>query len=341
MPKRRSVRSIPLTRSVAVSPFVAFLECGGASVRNYLRDSRIDPLIFQTPESFLSLQQAIWLVDRAGRREGIEDLGLQVGAATPIRSLGLFGEVLAQSLTLRDLIRKVIRWSPALNSGVEITLVDHDEFTVELRLRERIDGARRQTDDYSFMLLLNAVRLALGPEWRPREVLLHERSCRHAPRFEALSEARCLPNPEYTAMRIPRNALDQPLQGRLGGIGMSDPEGSLEQTSPMTGFEETLALVVESMLGVEPPTIETAAEIAGVSVRTMQRRLAAKASSFEETLDRVRFEKALELMREPEGKLGHIAWRLGYADPANFTRAFRRWTGVSPSVYRLSHLEVD
>jgi AraC-like DNA-binding protein len=315
---------------------VEFLEDGGASVGTYLRESRIDPGIFRTPESFMSLQQAIWLVDRAGRREGIEDLGLRVGASTTIRSLGLFGEVLAQSLTLRDLIRKVIRWSPALNSGVEITLVDHDESTVELRLRERIDGARRQTDDYSFMLLLNAVRLALGPEWRPREVLLHERSCRLAPRLEALSEARCLPNPEYTAMRIPRDALDLPLRDRLVARVSFDPESCLERTSPVAGFEETLALVVESMLGVEPPTIDTAAEIARISVRTLQRRLAERATTFEEVVDRLRFEKALNFLENPDWKLGHVASCLGYSDPANFSRAFRRWTGSSPGHYRMA-----
>lgn len=71
-----------------------------------------------------------------------------------------------------------------------------------------------------------------------------------------------------------------------------------------------------------------------VSTRTLKRRLAARGSSFSEVLDEVRRQRALLLLADRRLALGDVADRLGYSDVANFTRAFRRWTGQTPAAYR-------
>jgi AraC-like DNA-binding protein len=54
------------------------------------------------------------------------------------------------------------------------------------------------------------------------------------------------------------------------------------------------------------------------------------------TLARARFDVASSLLADPEQQIIDIASRLGYSDPANFSRAFRRYAGVSPRDYRLA-----
>ena len=76
------------------------------------------------------------------------------------------------------------------------------------------------------------------------------------------------------------------------------------------------------------------AAIIGASARTLQRRLAERGLSFSRVLQGVRFRNAQELLRDPRLPLTEIAKRLGYTDPANFIRAFKRWTGVGPSEFR-------
>jgi AraC-like DNA-binding protein len=71
-----------------------------------------------------------------------------------------------------------------------------------------------------------------------------------------------------------------------------------------------------------------------MSQRTLQRRLGEEGSSFSAVLDDLRFELAAELIRDRDYPLMAIAHDLGYRDQAHFTRAFRRWTGMSPSEYR-------
>jgi AraC-like DNA-binding protein len=81
-----------------------------------------------------------------------------------------------------------------------------------------------------------------------------------------------------------------------------------------------------------------AAEAAGMSVRSLQRRLASEGLTFSQLIDEVRFEMAVPQLRDPDIRLTDIALSLGYSDPAHFTRAFGRWGGVSPSEYRAHQL---
>jgi len=73
----------------------------------------------------------------------------------------------------------------------------------------------------------------------------------------------------------------------------------------------------------------------GVSERTLKRRLAAQNTSYTELLDIARRARALELLGS-DASVEEMSARLGYSDAANFTRAFRRWTGQSPRAARRS-----
>ncbi len=57
-------------------------------------------------------------------------------------------------------------------------------------------------------------------------------------------------------------------------------------------------------------------------------------------MDRVRFNEATRLPLNPNIPIVEITYHLGYADPANFTRAFKRWTGVSPSGFRQKAVQI-
>jgi AraC-like DNA-binding protein len=71
-----------------------------------------------------------------------------------------------------------------------------------------------------------------------------------------------------------------------------------------------------------------------LSTRTLKRKLAAEGTSFTHLLEDVRRQRALLLLDDRELGVAEIAARLGYSDVANFTRAFRRWTGTTPAALR-------
>ena len=82
------------------------------------------------------------------------------------------------------------------------------------------------------------------------------------------------------------------------------------------------------------PGIDAAANILCMSSRTLKRKLQRLGLNFRSLVDDARKEATLRDVLNPVLRFDEIAVRMGYSDPANFTRAFRRWTGESPSQYR-------
>ena len=102
----------------------------------------------------------------------------------------------------------------------------------------------------------------------------------------------------------------------------------------LSDFPVSLRQAIRLRLEEGFPDLGRAAGMAGMSVRTLQRRLADEGTSYSRLVDEVRFGMALRRLGAPDTKLIEIAFDLGYSDPAHFTRAFRRWTGVAPREFR-------
>jgi AraC-like DNA-binding protein len=80
--------------------------------------------------------------------------------------------------------------------------------------------------------------------------------------------------------------------------------------------------------------IEEIASTLNRSVRTLKRQLGAKGVTFSSLRDEELCERAMELLRSEDASLAEIATQIGYSTVTNFERAFRRWTGSSPTEYR-------
>ena len=78
----------------------------------------------------------------------------------------------------------------------------------------------------------------------------------------------------------------------------------------------------------------TVARALNMSTRTLQNSLASRGLTFRELLDRARFERAILLLEDPSRSAKETALSLGFSSASNFARAFKRWTGRSPTDFR-------
>jgi len=109
-----------------------------------------------------------------------------------------------------------------------------------------------------------------------------------------------------------------------------------DQDDGPSGFDivDILTLMLPAYLDGGVPTLAEVAEMAGVSTRTFQRKLAHVDWAYSDILDSVRFARSSRLLLETDSKIIDIAFASGYSDPAHFTRAFRRIAGVAPREFR-------
>ena len=163
-------------------------------------------------------------------------------------------------------------------------------------------------------------------QWHPTEIHLTFKPEREIEDSELLGFSRTLFNQAYPAITIPRALLALPLQ-------IKHSDRTLCTAIP-DEFVSKVQHMITPYLSDNHLTIALAADLAGTSTRTFQRRLKDQNSNFSDIVDKARVFQASSLLKENNLKLIDIALSLGYSDASNFTRAFRRWMGVSPKEYR-------
>lgn len=132
----------------------------------------------------------------------------------------------------------------------------------------------------------------------------------------------------------PRNAF----LSLLGEVAKAFESRSAKRGAPPapSGFRTEVEGRLEPLLASGEVGIERVARDLGYSRQTLYRRLKAEGVTYERLLDGLRRRLALRFMREGLS-VKDAAYRLGFSDPAAFSRAFKRWTGTSPSDMRTRH----
>ena len=128
----------------------------------------------------------------------------------------------------------------------------------------------------------------------------------------------------------PRDQRPSPFMTFLGELA-----GAIERSSARkASFRHKVERVVEPLLAEGEAGIDRIARELGLSRQTLYRRLKAEGLTFEQLLDELRHRLALKLLGDQHLPVKQAAWRLGFSDPAAFSRAFKRWTGSAPSLLR-------
>ena len=124
----------------------------------------------------------------------------------------------------------------------------------------------------------------------------------------------------------------------LGEVAKAiEGEASRRKAPPRPSpFRTEVERRLEPLLASGEVGIERVARDLGYSRQTLYRRLKAEGITYEQLLDGLRRRLAMRLMLEG-GSVKDAAYRLGFSDPAAFSRAFKRWTGTSPSDMRTRH----
>jgi AraC-like DNA-binding protein len=130
-----------------------------------------------------------------------------------------------------------------------------------------------------------------------------------------------------------------PFFSMLGEMAKAVEAHAREHRAPAKAspFRQAVERRVEALLASGDVGIGRVARDLGCSRQTLYRRLKAEGITYEQLLDGLRRRLALRLIREQGLPVKEAAYRLGFSDPAAFSRAFKRWTGSSPGEMRRAH----
>jgi AraC-like DNA-binding protein len=310
----------------ALDPLVGFGERVGLPLPRL-------PAGLRTGDETLPLAYGGWIWEEAARASGDESIGLRVGAASRFEDVPV-GQHVGDSPTIGKGLAAVAGATARYCAGEHlwVTLVGGDAW-VQRRLPDVLRRGRRQVNDFALQIVIDIVRRGAGPQWRPAELHLEGPPPRHAEELAALATRSVRFGAPAETLVFPRCVLALRLSPAAGAS--VTPGASL----PSLDFVDSVRHAIRALLEVGELELASVAEAAGISVRSLQRRLAAAGLSFARLVDEARFEAASALLRDPHVRIVDVSAELGYTDAANFTRAFRRWAGVPPLAFRRAQLD--
>jgi AraC-like DNA-binding protein len=330
---------IPFTRACSFYPFISLLEEIGAPTERLLSTSHLRPDLLANPEELVPLHFAHQFVELASRKEGIENMGMLAGDKVTSFELGRFGQKLQRALTVYEYLLTGIELIGSITSGSRFWLKHEGD---HVRFNQFSPGKKgtghSQGDIFTLMVTINTLRRITDGQWSPDEIALLHGNEKQMGELDAFTEARIITGCAFTSFTLPVSLLQQPISLQSPPSANNQDDQTTPSKQMPRGFIDSLESLITMLLGNGYPEIHLAAEAAGISKRTLQRRLSESGNSYREIVERTRFRHAAELLTNTGLPIAEISACAGYKDPSNFTRAFRRRTGISPHQYRQRQL---
>lgn len=244
------------------------------------------------------------------------------------------------SRSLKEALQRLIRYFRVVTTDPEeLSLVETDQ-AYEFMIDTSSVVYRGLDAEYDFILaiLIDACRLSLGEGFNPQRVCLQRSppSCRD--RFEKFFG--CLPEfdaPNYL-LSFDKAALDKQLPTGNAEVARANDQVILRYLAQLNRSDLVMRVKVALIENLPSGQVskEQVSEALGVSLRTLQRKLHDEGTSFKQLLDETRHELADGYIKNHQVSLGEITYLLGFSEASNFSRAFKRWTGSSPTEFRRS-----
>ena len=318
-----------LARVAHVLAYTDVLRDIGSPVERELQRAGLPTMLESQPDAYVPVLSVLRFLQRIEHQEGIDDIAFLASRQGNIDHLSKDFITLSESLpTLYARLQLFCRLAPLENTNCRGSLIrEGDDIRICNTLvgHPGLDGLR-YIEWIQIMVLIEIIRKTAGPNWRPTEITFQSRFNPCESVLEQFPDTRFLFGKKETSFKLPISLISQPLR-----VQHSNQK---EQLPVTLDFPGSLKLALRSYLQEGCPDIHLAAEMAGASVRTLQRRLAEFGMNYSNLAQQARFECAVDLLKDPGLKSLDIAQAAGYEDPSNFARAFRRIAGVSPREYR-------
>jgi AraC-like DNA-binding protein len=269
------------------------------------------------------------IVQRGIELTGEPALGVHLGMQMRVSSHGFLGFAAMTANTVREALDLATRYAQVRTSAIGLALhVEGDLASVAIEERTPLPPALREL--FVLALVIGIWQLGEKLTGRPLDGI---GECAFAKPSYPLPDRLLFDRPAHRLV-FPSRELDLALTTADAAAKRLASEQLERELAALS--EGALVTEIRAQLAREggPPTIEEVARALRVSPRTLKRRLAELGTTFSELRDDQRRQRALLLLDNRALSISDVATRLGYTELPNFTRAFRKWTGMTPAAYR-------
>ncbi|MCC8981629.1 helix-turn-helix transcriptional regulator [Bradyrhizobium acaciae] len=324
---------IPLVRCQFLMPFAELHSEIGGPTAALLAKFRLPTSLEEKADHYIPLLPAVRFATAAQEKQGLSEIAFRAAQRLSFDHLSDGMRVrIRHSPTLLAALEQICKWAPVEDTNLHLWLESTDE---SLKICSGLGGTQgipylEISQWLQNMFVIHIVRQFVGASWAPKVIAF---GANYTPSLEVRSHwphTRFLSSQKASWIEVPLQFLSLPNPANVVRSNLSETEGQ-----PFgNDIVSVLRLALPSYLDEGGPTIAHAAEMVALSVRSLQRKLALVGLTYSGLLEQVRFNNAIKLLSSTENKIIDVALSSGYADPAHFSRAFRRISGCTPREFR-------
>lgn len=325
-----------------VAALISVLAERGVSAAEVLAGSGLSDARLNAAATRVSYRQMLAVFRNALRLAPEPGLALLAGQRMHVTAYGMYGYALLSSPTHADAVDFAVRHHRVMGPVADMLHEQTDDEVVysyrPVLAPDPNDALYRFVTEFQFASHLTLTTDLYGSSFRFSHVRLSYPAPPHAQMYRSVF--RC-----PVQFKQPVDQLCFSVRWLAEPMPLADPitnamaremcEKSLAEINEVSGMAADIRRILIEQPG-RFPSIEAMADELKLNSRTLRRKLEAEETSYRVILAEVRMRLAIDYLRETTMTNEEIASRLGYSDAANFRHAFARWTGKSPSEYRVA-----
>jgi AraC-like DNA-binding protein len=319
--------SVPLVAFTAVRPFVDVLRINNRDVGAVLLSVGLPD---QPCEEELMVPVQAWynFAEAVASELGDHHAGFKIGFYQSIASMAHGQHLKFSGATLGEILNMmIVDFRRVGNYATYKLTTDGYWATIEAKRNFKPSSRPVQIDAFSMGHMVQLVSHFAGKNWNSRKFRATVVAPDAIPLATLPRSSLSRASSKGASIRFPASWLLYCETGyrRLGQVTEKAGTG---------GFLLDIRRVIELHISDPSLTTEKFAEHVSKSPAALRRMLRSSGTSFKSELDVLRCKRARELLRASDKSIGSVGVEVGYPNSSSFARAFRKWSGMTPSVCR-------
>lgn len=287
-------------------------------------------------DSWISYSAFLQLLELSAKTLNCPHFGLQLSRYQDVGMLGAVGFIMCEAADVGTALTELSKYFSLYNQGADIGLVvqaDSARLSFGNRMAEHL--STWQQTDLALGVGLNIIRLLLGPDWHPNATYFDHAEPADRRPYRALTKSPLHFNCEAAMLVFDATDLSTPISNANEQLHqILQTHLALLRQNFVSDYPEKIRHLIRQALLTGDCSVERVAAYLSITKRTLQRKLSATDTSYQNLLDEVRLSMATRYLTDSNSSLSQLTEMLGYSELSAFSNAFKHWTGLSPNQWK-------
>jgi AraC-like DNA-binding protein len=329
---------VPTIQAKSVEKIIRAAANSGVAVHSLYEAADLTPDVLADPDHRIPFSTVVLLYEKAAMLTGDAAFGLHVGENVDPKAFDVLGYSVINSPTVGAALDRMVRYNSLWTNGSAFAVeISNPNTRIVYAYQDESIAEHRHDAEMTFAAIVTLGRTVTDSDWfplsvafeheQPPDITEHSRIFRCPVTFGARANEFIF---DSAALALPLVKADPDLCAVLD----RHAKELLAQYPREDTLVDRIRKVIRDELSGGDASLDRLAAKLGMSGRTLQRKLREHGTSHQELLDELRRDLAKRYLREPEMAICEVAYLLGFSESSALHRAFKRWTGMTPSEFR-------